>query len=60
MPFVQIELRDQFTKVEETLIMNAVHRALHEAFKRSDDISIKLLVHEPQGFMHPLDLKHPE
>ena len=61
MPSVLIEVRRPLSRQAELDIMEAVHRALREAFKiPADDRDVRLLVHEPHRFACPPDRERPE
>lgn len=61
MPSVLIEIRRQYTQEQEVALMEAVHRALREAFKiLPDDKNVRLVVHEPHRFACPPDREKPE
>ena len=61
MPSILIEVRRQFTKQEETEIMEAVHLAMREAFKiKPDDKHVRLVAHEPHRFACPPGREKPE
>ena len=61
MPSVLIEVRRQYTKEEETAIVDAVHAALREAFRiPPGDRSVRLVVHEPHRFACPPEREKPE
>jgi phenylpyruvate tautomerase PptA (4-oxalocrotonate tautomerase family) len=61
MPSVLIEVRRQYTREEETGLMEAVHAALQEAFKiLPGDRNARLVVHEPHRFACPPDRENPE
>jgi 5-carboxymethyl-2-hydroxymuconate isomerase len=61
MPTTLIEVRRPLTQQAETDIMEAVHRALIEAFKiPMDDRCVRLIAHEPHRFACPPDRDHPE
>lgn len=61
MPSVLIEIRRQYTQEQEVALMEAVHRALREAFKiLSGDKNVRLIVHEPHRFACPPDRERPE
>ena len=54
MPSVLIEVRRQYTLEQEVALMEAVHRALREAFKIGPgDKNVRLIVHEPHRFGYP-------
>lgn len=61
MPSVLIEVRKQYTEVQEIALMEAVHAALREAFKiLPGDKNVRLLVHKPHRFACPPDRRQPE
>lgn len=60
MPFAVIEIRKQYSYEQETALINAVHSAIEIAFKKPDDINVRLFVHEPHRFPAPLSKNHPE
>jgi phenylpyruvate tautomerase PptA (4-oxalocrotonate tautomerase family) len=61
MPSVLIEVRRQYTPAQEGALMEAVHRALREAFKiLPGDKTVRLVVHEPQRFVCPPDRNTPD
>jgi len=61
MPSVLIEVRRQYTREEETAIMDAVHEALREAFRiPPGDRTVRLVVHEPHRFACPPEREKPE
>ena len=61
MPSVLIEVRKQYTREQETALMEAVHAALREAFKiLPHDRNVRLVVHEPHRFTCPPDREKPE
>ena len=61
MPSVLIEVRRQYSTAEETAIMEAVLKALRDAFKiLPDDRTVRLIVHEPHRFACSPALKSPE
>lgn len=61
MPSVLIEVKRGYSKDEELAIMEAVHRALIEAFKiKPSDRHVRLIVHEPHRFLCPPDRDTPE
>jgi 5-carboxymethyl-2-hydroxymuconate isomerase len=61
MPSVMIEVRKQYTQVEEMGIMEAVHKALRDSFKILPyDKNVRLFVHEPHRFACPPDRDKPE
>jgi phenylpyruvate tautomerase PptA (4-oxalocrotonate tautomerase family) len=61
MPGIVIEVRRQYSKEEETNLMNAVHIALQTAFKiPASGKNIRLFVHEPHRFSCPAEVDNPE
>ncbi|MFZ5861872.1 MAG: tautomerase family protein [Nitrospirota bacterium] len=61
MPSVLIEVRKRYTQEQETVLMEAVHTALREAFKiLPGDRNVRLVVHEPHRFACPPDRETPE
>ena len=61
MPSVLIEVRRQYTREQEAVLMEAVHLALREAFKiLPGDKNVRLVVHEPQRFACPPDRERPD
>jgi phenylpyruvate tautomerase PptA (4-oxalocrotonate tautomerase family) len=61
MPWVTIEVRRQWSREEETAIMEAVHAALVTAFEiPAEDKHVRLVVHEPHRFAPPPTLAQPE
>jgi 5-carboxymethyl-2-hydroxymuconate isomerase len=61
MPSVLIEVRQQYDANTETGIMEAVHKALRDAFKIiPTDRNVRLLVHEPHRFECPPGREKPE
>jgi len=61
MPSVLIEVRRQYTQEQEIALMEAVHRALREAFKiLPGDKNVRLIVHEPHRFACPPEREKPE
>jgi hypothetical protein len=56
-----IEVRRQWSREEETAIIDAVHAALVTAFQiPGQDRHVRLQVHEPHRFAHPPALSKPE
>jgi hypothetical protein len=56
-----IEVRRQWSRDEETAIIDAVHGALVAAFRiPANDKHVRLQVHEPHRFAHPPTLAEPE
>ncbi len=61
MPSVLIEVRQQYPAETEVAIMEAVHKALRDAFKiLPGDKNVRLLVHDPHRFACPPDRTKPE
>lgn len=61
MPSVLIEVRRQYTQAEEIALMEAVHKALRDAFRiLPGDRNVRLMVHEPHRFACPPDREKPE
>ena len=61
MPSVLIEIRRQYAQEQEIEIMEAVHKALREAFKiLPGDKNVRLVVHEPHRFACPPDKEKPD
>jgi phenylpyruvate tautomerase PptA (4-oxalocrotonate tautomerase family) len=61
MPSVLIEVRQQYSKEQESAIMEAVHSALREAFRiLPEDRNVRLVVHEPHRFERPPSRARPE
>lgn len=61
MPNVLIEVRRQYTEHEECALMEAVHGAVHEAFKiPTGDRNVRLIVHQPHRFACPSWSEKPE
>jgi phenylpyruvate tautomerase PptA (4-oxalocrotonate tautomerase family) len=61
MPSVLIEVRQTYSRQEETAIIEAVHAALRQAFKiLPGDRNVRLMVHEPHRFACPPDRHRPE
>ncbi len=61
MPSVLIEVRRPYTAEQEIALMEAVHRALRDAFKiPSNDRTVRLVAHAPHRFACPPDRKQPE
>jgi len=61
MPSVLIEVRRKYNAAQEVAIMDAVHRALVEAFKiLPHDKNVRLIAHEPHRFMCPPDREKPD
>jgi phenylpyruvate tautomerase PptA (4-oxalocrotonate tautomerase family) len=60
-PSVLIEVRRSYSQEQEGALMEAVHRALRDAFKiLPGDRNIRLVVHEPHRFACPPDKAKPE
>ncbi len=61
MPSVLIEVRKEYSEDEEIAIMEAVHKALRDAFKiMPHDRNVRLIAHKPHRFMTPPDREKPE
>jgi phenylpyruvate tautomerase PptA (4-oxalocrotonate tautomerase family) len=61
MPSVLIEVRRQYTQDQEIALMEAVHKALRDAFKiLPGDRNVRLIVHEPHRFACPPAREKPE
>ena len=61
MPCALIEVRKQYTQEQEVALMEAVHKALVDAFKiLPEDKDVRLVVHEPHRFACPPDREKPE
>ena len=61
MPTVLIEVRKQYTREQETGIVEAVHAALVEGFKiKPGDRDVRLVVHEPHRFAYPPACEKPD
>ena len=61
MPSVLIEIRRAITAEEESLLMEAVHSALREAFRiLPGDRNVRLIAHQPHRFACPPDRSSPE
>lgn len=61
MPSVLIEVRRRYNAAQEVAIMEAVHRALIDAFKiLPNDKHVRLISHETQRFMCPPDREKPD
>jgi phenylpyruvate tautomerase PptA (4-oxalocrotonate tautomerase family) len=61
MPSVLIEIRRQYTQEQEVALMEAVHKALRDAFKIvASDKNIRLIVHEPHRFAYPPIRENPD
>lgn len=61
MPSVLIEVRKQYNPEQEIALMDAVHSAVHEAFKiLPQDKNVRLIAHEPHRFAYPPDKTNPD
>src|SRR5579872_6730641 len=60
MPFASIEIRKKYPMETEIALIEAVHSAISEAFKKPDDINVRLFVHEPHRFPAPPNKTSPE
>lgn len=60
MPSVLIEVRKQYSRIQEIALMKEVHLALQEAFKTKGGMNVRLLVHEPHRFACPENKEKPE
>lgn len=61
MPSVLIEVRRQYAQEQEIALMEAVHKALRDAFKiLPGDRNVRLIVHEPHRFACPPAREKPE
>jgi phenylpyruvate tautomerase PptA (4-oxalocrotonate tautomerase family) len=61
MPSVLIEVRRQYTREQESGVMEAVHSALRDAFKiKASDRHVRFVVHEPHRFECPPDREKPD
>lgn len=61
MPWALIEVRRQWSREEETALIDAVHAALVAAFRiPAKDKHVRLQVHEPHRFAHPPTPAEPE
>ncbi len=61
MPSVLIEVRQHYTPEQEMEIMEAVHKALREAFKiLPSDKNVRLIAHRPHRFACPPTREKPE
>jgi len=61
MPSILIEVRQHYTQEQEIALMEAVHRAVREAFKiLPGDKNVRLVVHEPHRFLCPPAREKPE
>jgi phenylpyruvate tautomerase PptA (4-oxalocrotonate tautomerase family) len=61
MPSILIEIRRQYSKEQEVALMEAVHKALRDAFKiMPHDRNVRLVVHEPHRFACPPGKEMPE
>ena len=61
MPSATIEIRSQYTPAQETMLMEAVHGSIVEAFKVSPvHRNVSLTVHAPHRFVGRTDCPDPE
>lgn len=61
MPSTVIEVRQPYTPEQEVRIIEAVHGALHEAFKIPiEDKCVRLVTYEPHRFICPQAMVQPE
>lgn len=61
MPSVLIEVRRRYNAAQEVAIMDAVHRALIDAFKiLPTDKHVRLISHDGHRFMCPPDREKPD
>jgi phenylpyruvate tautomerase PptA (4-oxalocrotonate tautomerase family) len=61
MPSVSIEVRRQYRHEEELALIEAVHAAVHAAFKvPTDEKMVRLVVHQPHRFLCSTSLRQPE
>jgi phenylpyruvate tautomerase PptA (4-oxalocrotonate tautomerase family) len=61
MPSTVIEVRKQYTPEHEARIIEAVHGALHEAFKIPiEDRCVRLVTYAPHRFICPQSKEQPE
>lgn len=61
MPWALIEVRREWSREQETAIIDAVHGALVAAFQiPPKDKHVRLQVHAPHRFAHPPTLTQPE
>jgi phenylpyruvate tautomerase PptA (4-oxalocrotonate tautomerase family) len=61
MPSILIEVRRHYSQEQEMALMEAVHRAMRDAFKISPgDRNVRLIVHEPHRFACPPSRERPE
>ena len=61
MPSVLIEVRQHYTQEQEIAIIEAVHRALIDAFQiLPGDRNVRLIVHEPHRFAYPPAMTEPD
>lgn len=60
MPFVLIEVRKKYSPEQEVALLEAVASTIFEAFKKPDDINVRLVVHEAHRFSAPINKKNPE
>ena len=59
MPCALIEVRKQYTQEQEVALMEAVHKALVDAFKiLPEDKDVRLVVHEPQQGQRQIPQPH--
>ena len=61
MPRVLIEVRRQYTREQETVLIDKVFEGLRDAFALPEsDRNLRLVVHEPHRFSCPPDRAQPE
>jgi phenylpyruvate tautomerase PptA (4-oxalocrotonate tautomerase family) len=61
MPSILIEVRRHYTQEQEIALMEAVHRAVRDAFKIAPgDRNVRLVVHEPHRFACPPSRERPD
>jgi phenylpyruvate tautomerase PptA (4-oxalocrotonate tautomerase family) len=61
MPSILIEVRRHYTQEQEIALMEAVHRAVRDAFKIAPgDRNVRLMVHEPHRFACPPSRERPD
>ena len=61
MPRVLIEVRHQYTREQETVLIDKVFEGLRDAFALPEsDRNLRLVVHEPHRFSCPPDRAQPE
>ena len=61
MPAVKIEVRKEYTQDQEIAIIDAVYKAIKEAFKLLPyDKDIRFVSYEPHRFAAPTNLEKPE